>query len=90
MAVLEEWFSDCVAKYDGATATSDHLYDGMGHSLMAFANRRAGNGVHISKNDMESFLDKKGVRSRNAMFNKRYDGVQIIIHGNVRSGNYGT
>lgn len=89
--VLEEWFATCVAKYEQASVTAKELYDGFGgHTLKSFANQKAPSGIHLRQSDMERFLDKKGIRSRNAMFAKRYDGIRHIIHGDVRSGNYGT
>jgi len=89
--VIDEWYETCVAKYAGATATARDLYDGVaGRTLKRFANNHAPDGVDISQRDMERYLDRRGVKSRSAMFAKRYDGVQVIIHGNVRSGNYGT
>jgi hypothetical protein len=89
--VIDEWFETSVAQYDGASATASDLFDGFsGHTLKRFANQHAPDGVNIRQKDMERYLDGKGIKSRSAMFAKRYDGVQVIIHGNVRSGNYGT
>jgi hypothetical protein len=84
--LLEAWFEECVAKYHGACETSDNLYDGfMGMTLCKFANQRAPDGVHVTQKQMEKFLDAKGVRSRSAMFKKRYDGIRHVMYGN-----YGT
>lgn len=89
--VIDEWFQTSVARYNGATAEAKELYDGFsGHTLKRFANRHAPDGVNVTQRDMERYLDAKGIKSRNAMFSKRYDGIRHIIHGNVRSGNYGT
>lgn len=89
--VLEEWYARCVAKYSGASEEAKKLYDGLsGRTAKRFANQHAPDGVHITQKDMERFLDKKGVRSRGSMFAKRYDGIQHIAYGDVRSGNYGT
>lgn len=89
--VLEAWWSQCVAKYDGATITAKDAYDGFsGQTLKRFANNKAPDWVNISQADMERFIDGKGVKSRHAMFAKRYDGIQVVISGNVASGNYST
>lgn len=89
--VIDEWYQTSVAHYEGATDTAKDLYDGfMGKTLKRFANNHAPDGINVTQRDMEKYLDAKGVRSRNAMFAKRYDGICHIIHGNVRSGNYGT
>lgn len=89
--VIDEWFQTSVARYDGASVTAKELYDGFsGVTLTAFANRHAPDGINITQRDMENYLDRKGVKSRSAMFAKRYDGIRHIMHGNVRSGNYGT
>lgn len=89
--VMEQWFADCVAKYGGTTTTARDLYDGFsGRTLKRFANHHAPDGVNITQGDMERFLDGKGIRSRRAMFDKRYDGVAVVIYGSVSSGNYGT
>lgn len=89
--VIDEWFQTCVAKYSDASVTSKELFDGFGgKTLMSFANRSAPDGVNITRRDMEKYLDRKGVKSRSAMFEKRYDGIRHIIHGDVRSGNFGT
>jgi hypothetical protein len=90
--VLEEWFSDCVAQYPGASATLNDLYDGLsGQTLCRYANNNAPDGVSIGKRDLEKYLDsEKNIRSRRAMFEKRYDGIAVIMYGSIRSGNYGT
>lgn len=89
--VLERWFSECVAKYPGASTVAKELYDGFsGRTLMRFANECAPDGVHISQRDMERFLDANGVRSRRAMFNHTYDGIRHVLYGNVISGGYST
>lgn len=89
--VIDEWFQTCVARYAGASVEARELFDGFsGRTLKRFANQHAPDGVHITQKDMERYLDAKKVRSRSAMFAKRYDGIRHVIHGNVRSGNYGT
>lgn len=89
--VIDEWFQTSVARYAGASATAEDLYDGFsGHTLKRFANRHAPDGVHVRQRDMERYLDRKGIKTRNAMFAKRYDGIQVVTFGNVRTGNYGT
>ncbi len=89
--VLERWFDECVAQYPDASVEAKDLYDGYsGRTLTSYANQHAPDGVNITQSDMEKFLDKKGIRSRRAMFNKRYDGIRHVIHGDVRSGNYST
>ena len=89
--VIDEWFQTCVAKYAGAESDANELYDGlMGRTLKNFANKNAPDGVHITQKDMERYLDSKGIKSRRAMFAKRYDGIRHVIYGDVRSGNYGT
>jgi hypothetical protein len=89
--VIDEWYQTCVAHYEGASVTASDLYGGFGgQTLKSFASRRAPDGIHITQRDMEKFLARKGVRTRGAMFAKRYDGIMHIMYGNVRSGNYGT
>lgn len=89
--VIDEWFQTCVAEYDGAESTAKELYNGlMGRTLKNFANLHAPDGIHITQRDMERYLDGKGIKSRRAMFAKRYDGIRHVIYGDVRSGNYGT
>jgi hypothetical protein len=89
--VIDEWFQTCVAKYAGAESKAKELYNGlMGRTLKNFANQNAPDGVHITQKDMERYLDSKGIKSRRAMFAKRYDGIRHVIYGDVRSGNYGT
>lgn len=89
--VISGWYDRCVAKYPEATITAADLYDGVsGRTLARFASNYAPDGVNITQKDMERWLEKKGHRSRGAMFAKRYDGIQQIIYGDVRSGNYGT
>lgn len=89
--VISGWYDRCVAKYPEATITAADLYDGVsGRTLARFASNYAPDGVNITQKDMERWLEKKGHRSRGAMFAKRYDGIRQIIYGDVRTGNYGT
>lgn len=89
--VIDEWFETSVAKYKGASVTAKELYDGFGGAtLTSFANQNAPDGVNVTQSDMERYLDRKGIKSRSAMFAKRYDGIRHVMFGNVRSGNYGT
>jgi hypothetical protein len=91
--VMERWFTDCVAKHDGASAKSDDLFDGfMGMTLARFANRHAPDGVFVTQKGMERLLVGKGVKYRRAgtFAGKTFDGIRHITHGNVRLGSYGT
>tara|TARA_Y100001963_G_scaffold73345_1_gene101928 strand:+ start:464 stop:1120 length:657 start_codon:yes stop_codon:yes gene_type:complete len=89
--VIQAWFERKVARYGGASVTLSDLYDGvMGSTLKGFANQHAPDGVDISEKDLGRWLDRKGIRSRGTMFAKRYDGIQHVVYGDVRYGNYGT
>ena len=89
--VIDEWFQTCVAKYVGASAASKDLYDGhSGRTLKSFANCHAPDGVYITQRAMEKYIDRRGFRSRSAIFAKRYDGIMCITFGNVRSGSFMT
>ena len=89
--VMLEWYETKVAKYEGAKSTVGELFNGTsGATLKRFASNNAANGINISKRDMKLFLKKMGYETRDAMLDNHYDGLAIIIYGDVRSGNYGT
>ncbi|UAB76970.1 hypothetical protein INR77_08925 [Erythrobacter sp. SCSIO 43205] len=89
--VIQAWFERKVAQYDGASVTLSELYDDVtGSTLKSFANQHAPDGVDISEKYLGRWLDRKGIRSRGAMFAKRYDGIRHVSYGDVRYGNYGT
>ena len=91
--VIERWFNECVAKYEGASVESNVLFDGpFGQTLLKYANRHAPDGCSITIRDMERYLDQKGIRSRRLgwLGSKTYDGIRHILHGNVSHGNYST
>ncbi len=89
--VLEQWFKRCVAQYEGASSSLDDLYDGFGgRTFCRFARRHAPDGVHISIEELEDFLKSKNIPMREAMYACRFDGIAVVMWGDVTSGNFGT
>ena len=85
--LLDLWYSDRVAKFEGATSTVRDLYE---DSLVVFVKREAKETVHIDEGVMLDYLKGKGVTIRSINGKKVFQGIKPIIGGSIRSGNYMT